>query len=104
MAETFLTYRQHMWLKAAVVAALVCIAGYLLSAAKTPAYGGTILGLGYGILGFLAILVLLFYGMRKRSYWSTPGTPNSAHPTLRPVGSSRPRPTAFQLSVVKIHL
>jgi len=74
MAETFLTYRQHIWLKAAIVAALVCIAGYLLSSAQTPAYGGTLLGLSYGILGFLAILVLLSYGMRKRSYWSTPGT------------------------------
>lgn len=37
-------------------------------------HGGSPAGLAYGVLGTLAVLVLLYYGVRKRSYRSRMGT------------------------------
>lgn len=61
-------WRRRFWLALAVL-----IASYAVYA---PAFehGGSAKGVTYGALGTLAILVLLYFGVRKRSYRSTWGT------------------------------
>lgn len=60
--------RRGLWAFAAFTASYVAYA-----ASRFP-HGGSTMGLAYGIFGLLAILVLLYFGVRKRSYRSTWGT------------------------------
>jgi hypothetical protein len=65
---TFLEYKRYRYLKiSSVLLALVLIA-YVLHQPATGAYGGTWLGYVLGSLGLLIILILLWFGMRKRQY------------------------------------
>lgn len=73
MAENFLTYRNYQWLKITRVSALLLIVSYLVYRSQIPPSGGTLMGLSYGILGFGAILLLMYYGIRKRTYYSAVG-------------------------------
>ena len=74
MEENFLTYRNKRWLKISVVAAMILVATYFDYARKTAPNGGTVAGLTYGTIGLVAILLLMFQGVRKRWYRSTLGT------------------------------
>ena len=73
MTENFLTYHNHQWLKITRVSALVLVLSYLIYRSQIPPSGGTLMGLGYGILSFGAILLLMYYGIRKRTYYSAAG-------------------------------
>jgi hypothetical protein len=70
MYENFLAYRRYFWGKLTLVTTLVLVAAYVLYSRRVSPNGATLLGLAYGILAFLAILLLMYYGMRKRSYTS----------------------------------
>jgi hypothetical protein len=74
VAGTLLTYggKRYMWLGAGAGAALL-VSYYFYARATIPS-GSTLGGLIYGWLGFLAILVLMFLGIRKRWYASRLGT------------------------------
>ena len=37
-------------------------------------HGGSMIGIGYGVLGLLVILILMYFGVRKRQYKSSLGT------------------------------
>jgi hypothetical protein len=68
MDENFLTYRRYFWGKLTLVTVVVLLVSYLVYSRQVAPNGGTIMGLIYGILSFLAILLLMYYGMRKRAY------------------------------------
>jgi hypothetical protein len=73
-ADTLLTYagRRYLWLGTGASAALL-VSYYFYARATIPS-GSTLGGLIYGWLGFVAILVLMSIGIRKRWYASRLGT------------------------------
>ncbi len=73
MHRSFLTYRNGRYLKLGLAAAVLSIAVYSISyirAPMVPPGGGTILGLIYGLVATAAIVLLMAYNVRKRSYRS----------------------------------
>ncbi len=62
------------WRRRGLLAGAALTASYVAYALRGFPHGGTPAGLGYGVLGTAAILVLLYFGVRKRSYRSTWGT------------------------------
>jgi hypothetical protein len=74
MPENFLTYRRYLWGKITLLVGLVAIVSYLVYSATTTPHGATVVGLIYGVIGLLAVLLLMYYGIRKRSYRTTHGT------------------------------
>jgi len=73
-ADTLLTYagKRYLWL--GTIAGVALLVSYYYYARDTVPSGSTLGGLIYGWLGFLAILVLMFLGIRKRWYASRLGT------------------------------
>jgi hypothetical protein len=74
MTGNFLTYRNYLWLKIAVVTLVLLTASYVLYSVSMPPHGGTTVGLAYGIVGLIAIVLLMYYGIRKRSYYANNGS------------------------------
>ena len=74
LEDSFLSHRHYFWLKCTLTVFLACLLAYVVSASQEGPYGGSVIGLSYGVLGFVVILILLYYGVRKRSYWSAAGT------------------------------
>ena len=72
--ESMLAYRGRRWLWAALSLALVSLVAYAWHDPVEPPNGGTWLGYTLGTIGALLILLLLGFGVRKRSYGSTLGT------------------------------
>jgi hypothetical protein len=68
MYENFLAYRRYFWGKLTLATTLVLVVSYVLYSQRVSPNGATLVGLLYGMLSFLAILLLMYYGMRKRSY------------------------------------
>ncbi|HSX82077.1 MAG TPA: hypothetical protein VLQ80_26385 [Candidatus Saccharimonadia bacterium] len=68
MYENFLAYRRYFWGKLTLATTLVLVISYIYYSRRVSPNGATLVGLIYGILSFLAILLLMYYGMRKRSY------------------------------------
>ncbi|HEX9942674.1 MAG TPA: hypothetical protein VGG03_11695 [Thermoanaerobaculia bacterium] len=64
------------WRRRALVAFLALIASYVYYYARGAEFphGGSPAGVAYGVLGTLSILILLYFGVRKRSYRSRWGT------------------------------
>jgi hypothetical protein len=62
------------WRRRGLAAAALLTFSYVLYAWQGLPHGGAAMGILYGILGTLAILVLLYFGVRKRAYRSTWGT------------------------------
>lgn len=74
MTGNFLTYRHYLWLKITVVTLVLLLASYVIYSHNTPPSGGTTVGLTYGIIGLIAIALLMYYGIRKRSYYANNGS------------------------------
>lgn len=70
MYENFLAYRRYFWGKLTLLSTLVLVVSYIIYSKKVVPNGATVMGMAYGILSFIAILLLMYYGMRKRSYTS----------------------------------
>jgi hypothetical protein len=68
MYENFLAYRRYVWGKLTLATTLVLVISYLIYSRRVAPNGATMVGLIYGIISFVAILLLMYYGMRKRSY------------------------------------
>ena len=68
MHENFWAYRRYFWGKLTLATTLVLVISYIIYSQRVSPNGGTLVGLLYGILSFIAILLLMYYGMRKRSY------------------------------------
>ena len=64
----------RLWRPIFFVALIALSASYYLYARREFPHGGSNWGLGYGIAGTLLILLLAFFGIRKRWYRSTFGT------------------------------
>lgn len=74
MHESLLAYRSRRYLWVAIVLAAGSIVAFLLDDPQEPANGGTLLGYALGTLSALLVLLLTWFGMRKRRYRSTAGT------------------------------
>ncbi len=72
--ESVLFYDGSRYLIMAALAGAALLGSYAYYASDTTPSGGTVGGLIYGSLGLAAILVLMFMGIRKRSYASHLGT------------------------------
>jgi hypothetical protein len=69
------TAESRRWRRGAFVALLGLGASYYLYASRTGfTHGGSPEGIAYGVLGTLSILILLYFGVRKRSHRSRWGT------------------------------
>ncbi len=71
---SLLTHAGKRYFHLGVLAGVILIGSYLYYARETTPSGGSLGGLIYGALGLLAILVLMFLGVRKRWYTSHLGT------------------------------
>jgi len=73
--ENILTCNNGLWLKVSVVLVILLAVSYIAYAfsVKNP-NGATFVGILYGIIGLIAILLLMYYGIRKRTYKNTLGT------------------------------
>jgi hypothetical protein len=74
VAGTLLTYGGKRYLWAGVAGAIALLISYVYYAKDTIPSGSTIGGLIYGWIGLIAILILMFLGIRKRWYASHLGT------------------------------
>lgn len=72
--ETFINYRNYRWLWFTVGALLLSIVVYVVDEPAAGRSGGSVLGYTYGTLATVAIIWLMAYGLRKRSYRSSVGT------------------------------
>ena len=68
MYENFLAYGRYVWGKLTLATTLVLVISYIIYSRRVSPNGATLVGLIYGIISFVAILLLMYYGMRKRSY------------------------------------
>ncbi len=71
---TFLSYRGGRWLWISLICSIGLSLFYLDYQSRMLAYGGSTVGLIYGLLGTVLILLLMYLGIRKRSYASKVGT------------------------------
>lgn len=62
------------WRPAFVIGAAIATIIYLSYARDAFPHGGSPVGLVYGVIGFLSIVLLAFFGIRKRRYQSSFGT------------------------------
>jgi hypothetical protein len=72
--KTFLTYKGGRWLWISLLCSVGFAIPYLNDQSRGMAYGGSTIGLLYGVIGTLIIAVLMYLGIRKRSYASGVGT------------------------------
>src|SRR5437764_9437027 len=62
------------WRRIFLVLLIAVVAGYFYNARNGFPHGGSTLGLTYGTIGYALILLLAFFGIRKRWYRSRFGT------------------------------
>ncbi|MDZ4784737.1 MAG: hypothetical protein SGJ02_01545 [bacterium] len=72
--ETILNYKNFLWLWICLAATTFFILIYAFHDPIGLPYGGTFLGYFYGILSAIGMCVLMWYGIRKRSYFSSKTT------------------------------
>jgi hypothetical protein len=70
MRDGFLSYRSYRWLWICSLALVAFIAVYIWDQPVGGPSGGTILGYTYGGIATAGILFLMYYGIRKRAYYS----------------------------------
>src|SRR5207247_8144167 len=58
----------YFWGKLTLATTLILVISYIIYSRRVSPNGATLVGLIYGIISFVAILLLMYYGMRKRSY------------------------------------
>ncbi|MCX7628287.1 MAG: hypothetical protein N2Z69_07770 [Methylophilaceae bacterium] len=66
--QTFVNYKNYRYLKLILWMVLVAIGAYALHQPSFGAYGGTWLGYVLGSLSAAIVLLLLWFGIRKRQY------------------------------------
>jgi len=63
-----------LWRRIFLILLIAVVATYFYSAQKEYPHGGSTIGLTYGTIGYALILLLAFFGIRKRWYRSRFGT------------------------------
>ena len=74
MHQSIFAFKKARYFWLALILSLASIAAYVIHEPYQPPNGGTFLGYILGTLGALIILLLTYFGVRKRSYNSTKGT------------------------------
>lgn len=74
MHQSFINYKTYRYAIFSSLLAGTAVLLYSLDSPRQPANGGTWLGYGLGTLAASIILVLMWYGIRKRSYHSSFGS------------------------------
>jgi len=74
MGTSFLTYRSGRWFWISLASGLGLLLHYSDYRARTVTYGGSTEGLLYGVVGTALIGILMYLGIRRRSYSSHTGT------------------------------
>mgnify|MGYP000509868374 CR=1 FL=1 len=74
MHQSFLVYRDYVYLRWALALSVSCIALYLWHEPVDTPNGGSWLGYALGVVGTALIIWLTWFGVRKRSYSSTSGS------------------------------
>jgi len=72
--QSVLAFARYRYLKLAAALVVTAIAAYAWHRPPNGAYGGTWLGYTLGTIGALLVVLLLYYGVRKRRFASTAGT------------------------------
>lgn len=72
--ETFINYRNYRWMWFTIGTLVLSLAAYVINEPAAGRSGGSVLGYSYGVLATIAIIWLMAYGLRKRSYRSSLGT------------------------------
>lgn len=70
----FFGYRNFLYLKLCAGLVALCVLAYLVDSPPTGAHGGTPLGYTLGGLAAAIVLLLAWFGVRKRQYGNAPGT------------------------------
>ena len=68
-SRNFLEYRDFLYLKLSLILMAVAIAAYIIHSPTIGAYGGTWLGYVLGTISTAIVGLLLWLGVRKRSYF-----------------------------------
>lgn len=68
--DTFISFRGFLWFWISLSAVLLSCIFYYLDESVGGRNGGTVLGYTLGTISTTAILYLMWYGIRKRSYYS----------------------------------
>ena len=68
-SRSFLEYRNFLYLKLSLLLMIAAIAAYILHSPAIGGYGGTWLGYVLGTLSAAIVCLLLWLGVRKRSYF-----------------------------------
>ena len=68
--ETYLSYKNYRWLWINVIALAFLVLIYLAHDPVGGPSGGTWLGYTYGVIATAGIAFLMYYGIRKRSYYT----------------------------------
>lgn len=72
--ETFFAHRRFLWLKLSSLGVLLAFLLYYLDTPIGPASGDTVLGYTLGVIALLLIFYLMWFGVRKRAYYSRHST------------------------------
>lgn len=70
LTESFFSYQKYRWLFVNLFVLFVLILIYLFHSPVSDPNGGTVYGYSLGVLATSAILYLMWYGIRRRSYYS----------------------------------
>lgn len=70
IAETFFSYKNFRWLWINIIFLVILILVYFWDNPLGGRGGGTILGYTYGIIATMAVLYLMWFGIRKRSHYA----------------------------------
>jgi hypothetical protein len=68
--ETFLSFRGFLWFWISCGIVVISVVLYVLDDSIGGRNGGTVLGYSLGVLATAGILYLMWYGIRKRSYYA----------------------------------
>jgi hypothetical protein len=68
--ETFFSHEKFRWLKFALISCALLILSYVITKPDRGAHGGSVYGYVVGGLCTIAIIYLMWFGIRKRSYRS----------------------------------
>jgi len=63
-----------LWRRRFLWSLALATGSYVVYAINVYPHGGSLMGLIYGVIGFIIIVLLMYFGVRKRSYKSSLGT------------------------------
>lgn len=74
MHQSILNHKRYLWLWVALALLIVALFGYIWHKPIGPPNGGSWLGYTLGTIGAVLILWLMYFGVRKRRYYSNVGS------------------------------